>query len=129
MNHRASRLLPTVLSVVAFAPPFAGCNLAAAQPTSSASGEGRSVTVYTTAKDSTQRLALSAELRLSEGSQPPETDLAIFVSPDRRYQTFIGIGGALTDASAEVFATLSEDQQQASQEQIAFASVMRGIHW
>ena len=34
------------------------------------------------------------------------------VNPNKTFQTFIGIGGAITDASAEVFAKLSEDRQK-----------------
>lgn len=43
--------------------------------------------------------------------QPLETEVAIFVNPDKTYQTFMGIGGAFTDASAEVFAGLAPAQQ------------------
>jgi glucosylceramidase len=36
----------------------------------------------------------------------------VFVNPDKTFQTFLGIGGAITDASAEVFAKLSKEKQQ-----------------
>ena len=36
----------------------------------------------------------------------------MFVDPARQFQTFLGIGGALTDASAEVFAMLPENKQR-----------------
>jgi glucosylceramidase len=41
-----------------------------------------------------------------------ETRIYVFVNPDKTFQTFIGIGGALTDASAETFAKLPEAKQQ-----------------
>ena len=37
---------------------------------------------------------------------------SIFVDPEQTFQTLMGIGGAITDASAEVFATLSKSKQQ-----------------
>jgi glucosylceramidase len=37
--------------------------------------------------------------------------VCIFVNPDKKFQTFMGIGGAITDASAEVFAKLSPEKQ------------------
>ncbi|WKV11402.1 glycoside hydrolase family 30 protein [Marivirga harenae] len=68
--------------------------------------------VYTTAKNTDLRLTETQTLEFSMGEQPLETELSIFVNPDKSFQTFIGIGGAITDASAEVFAKLSEDKQE-----------------
>jgi len=36
----------------------------------------------------------------------------VFVDPTKTFQTFLGIGGALTDAAAETFAKLSPAKQQ-----------------
>jgi glucosylceramidase len=36
----------------------------------------------------------------------------VFIDPSKAYQTFLGIGGALTDASAETFAKVPADKQQ-----------------
>ena len=44
--------------------------------------------------------------------QPAETDICVFVDPDFKYQKLIGIGGAITDASAETFAKLPKEQQK-----------------
>jgi glucosylceramidase len=44
--------------------------------------------------------------------QPVEIQSSIFVNPNKIFQTFLGIGGAITDASAEVFAKLAKDKQQ-----------------
>ena len=44
--------------------------------------------------------------------QPLESEISVFVEPKKTFQTFLGIGGAITDASAEVFAKLSKEKQQ-----------------
>ncbi|MDP5170200.1 MAG: glycosyl hydrolase, partial [Bacteroidia bacterium] len=45
-------------------------------------------------------------------TQPLETEVAVFVNSRKTYQTMVGIGGAFTDASAEVFADLNKQQQE-----------------
>jgi glucosylceramidase len=70
------------------------------------------VTVYTTAENSNYRLTQTAVINFSAYGQPFETEPAIFVDPNKKFQTFLGIGGALTDASAEVFAKLPKSKQQ-----------------
>jgi len=67
----------------------------------------QSATLFTTAKDSGLRLALSDGLTFKEGGQPTENEISIFVNPGIRFQTMLGFGGAITDASSEVFAKLS----------------------
>ena len=71
-----------------------------------------SVTVYTTAKDTDLRLSRTGTADFSAGDQPVETELSIFVNPEVTFQQLIGIGGAITDASAEVFATLPAERQE-----------------
>lgn len=44
--------------------------------------------------------------------QPIETQICVFADPDKTFQTLLGIGGALTDASAETFAKMPEAKQQ-----------------
>src|SRR5207248_6376079 len=44
--------------------------------------------------------------------QPLETQICVFVDPTKRSQTIVGIGGALTDASAETFAKLPPAKQR-----------------
>jgi glucosylceramidase len=70
------------------------------------------VTLYTTAAATTDRLTRSVGGALSPSVQPLETETCVFVSPAKTFQTFLGIGGAITDASAEVFATLSSARQE-----------------
>jgi len=70
-----------------------------------------STSVFTTAADTENRLTLTAQVNFVPAQQPPESEISVFVNPARRFQTFIGIGGAITDASAEVFSQLPEAKQ------------------
>jgi len=74
--------------------------------------QDRSVTVYTTADSSKLRLTKTDNLIFSELKQPNEGQVCVFVNPQKTFQTFLGIGGAITDASAEVFAKLPADKQK-----------------
>jgi len=44
--------------------------------------------------------------------QPFENQVCVFVDPSKTFQTYFGIGGALTDASAETFYKMPKDKQQ-----------------
>ncbi len=68
--------------------------------------------VYTTAKDRKLRLTPTGTLSFKQGDQPLETELSIFVNPNKEFQTLKGIGGAITDASAEVFDQLSAEKKK-----------------
>ncbi len=74
--------------------------------------KNRTVTVYTTADTNNLRLAKTATASFSALKQPLETQLCIFVMPEKKFQTYLGIGAAITDASAEVFAQLPADKQK-----------------
>lgn len=75
--------------------------------------DGRQVTVYTTAEKTNQRLsAEKGTLSFSELKQPLETQISVFVDPNKTFQTVMGIGGAITDASAETFAKIPKDKQK-----------------
>src|SRR5487761_2458422 len=55
------------------------------------------------------RLAMTNRYKMG---QPLETQPCVFIDPSKTFQTFIGIGGALTDAAAETYARLPRDKQQ-----------------
>ena len=74
--------------------------------------QNRTVIVYTSADSTNLRLSKTDKLTFKELNQPLETQLCVFVNPNKTYQTFLGIGGAITDASAEVFAKLPQNKQQ-----------------
>lgn len=68
--------------------------------------------VYTTADKTGLRLSRTGALEFHSFDQPLETQVCVFVDPKTTFQSFLGIGGALTDASAETFAKLPKDKQQ-----------------
>jgi glucosylceramidase len=70
------------------------------------------VSVFTTADSSDLRLSQTDKIRFKELAQPTEGEVSVFVDPNKTFQTFLGIGAALTDASAETFAKLPKDKQQ-----------------
>lgn len=72
----------------------------------------KKIQVYTTAKDTDLRLTKTAEPSFRQKEQPLENEIAIFVNPNKTFQTFLGIGGAITDASSEVFSTLDKDKKR-----------------
>jgi glucosylceramidase len=76
------------------------------------STDGKTVSIYTTASDSDLRMTLTDTLSFAPADQPLESEVAVFVNPDKTFQTFWGIGAAITDASAEVFAKLPESKQE-----------------
>ncbi len=68
--------------------------------------------IFTTAKDTNLKLTKTKDGVFSEKVQTLETELAVFVNPKKTFQEYLGIGGAITDASSEVFATLNKEQQE-----------------
>jgi glucosylceramidase len=70
------------------------------------------VIVYTTAEHTEYRLARTDEKQFVPAGQPVEADVCVFVNPGKTFQVLLGIGGALTDAAAEVFARLPAARQQ-----------------
>jgi glucosylceramidase len=88
-----------------------GLGRVAAQP-QQYSAAGKQAQVFTTAQSTSQRLAAGAALKFQPAAQPLETQVCVFVDPAHSFQTLLGIGGALTDASAETFAKLPKAQQQ-----------------
>ena len=88
--------------------PFClGVILVSAQP-----GPQNKITVYTTAEKTEYRLTQTEANQFTPSPQPLESEICIFVNPKKTFQTFLGIGGAITDASAEVFAKLPAAKQQ-----------------
>ena len=67
--------------------------------------------LYTTAKETGQRLEFSGMHSFQALEQVSETEVLVSVNTDMRFQNFLGIGGAFTDASAINFSKLSESKQ------------------
>ena len=76
------------------------------------SGKGKQIEVYTTASNTDLRLTKTENLQFTAARQPLESEISIFINPNKTFQKLLGIGGAITDASAEVFAKLPEEKQQ-----------------
>jgi glucosylceramidase len=70
------------------------------------------VTEFITAKGTAERLSPRPALKLDPLPQPDESFATVMVDTSETFQTIIGIGGALTDASAEVYARLPAGQQK-----------------
>src|SRR5258705_1218909 len=74
--------------------------------------EEKEVGFYPPAKNTDSRLSATDTVAFKPMGQPLETQICVFVDPTRTFQTILGIGGALTDASAETFAKLPPAKQQ-----------------
>ena len=106
-NMKTSSLILIVcISFIGFAQPKAN------KKTVKTSYKNRKIAVYTSADSTKFRLTNTDNLFFKDNKQPLETELCVFVYPKKTFQTFIGIGGAITDASAEVFSKLPENKQQ-----------------
>jgi len=109
----AMAMLLTVGSALAGNSPEGPVALAnPAAPEGPVAPVGKKVTVYTTAENTQFRISVTDTLRLTDFGQPFETQPCVFVDPAKTFQTFIGIGAALTDASAETFSKMPKEKQQ-----------------
>lgn len=68
--------------------------------------------MYMTSKEGNNRMSLTENHPFVLTDQPFENEVIIFVDPTHTFQTMEGIGGAITDASAETFYKLSKDKQK-----------------
>jgi glucosylceramidase len=67
---------------------------------------------YVTAKDSPERMRRTTGMKFEALAQPGEHAPTIILDRSKRFQTMVGIGGALTDASAETFFKLPADKRE-----------------
>ncbi len=74
--------------------------------------QGKNVVAYTTADSTGYRLSPADTSSFSDMAQPVESQVMVFVDPSKSFQSFVGIGAALTDAAAETFYKLPKPQQQ-----------------
>ncbi len=102
--------------LLTFAILFFVCNLFAQKThkpiTHFYSLNNKKVMVYTTAQNTDFRITKTDTLEFKDFPQPLESEVCVFVDPANKFQTLIGIGGALTDASAETYAKLPIDKQK-----------------
>lgn len=71
----------------------------------------KKATVVTTAENTSLRLSVTDTASFREKGQPFEDEITIFVDPSKTFQTFFGIGGAITDAAAETFYKIPKEKQ------------------
>jgi glucosylceramidase len=106
MKMKTSQLSTrTFVSIILIASFF----LANAQ--SKKDGVDKTIKVYTTAANTSYRLSPVEELQFTNPDNFIERKVYVFVDDNHSFQTMLGIGGAITDASAETFARLTPDQQ------------------
>jgi len=74
--------------------------------------KAKNITIYTTTENTNLKISLTDKKVFTDMKQPLETEIAILVNPKKQFQSFLGIGGAITDASAEVFAKLPKNKQE-----------------
>jgi glucosylceramidase len=74
--------------------------------------QDKSVIVYSTSSRTNQRLTATDTIGFKQSIQPVEKEISVFVNPAKTYQTILGIGGAITDASAETFDKLPADKKE-----------------
>ncbi len=105
---------------------FASTGLRAGNGTAAATPpKGKKVVVYTTAENTKLRISQTETVQFVDFGQPKETQPCVFVDPAKTFQTLVGIGGALTDASVETFAKLPKEKQQELLQQ--YYDVNKGI--
>ncbi|HOX78424.1 MAG TPA: glycoside hydrolase family 30 protein [Bacteroidales bacterium] len=68
--------------------------------------------IIITAQNTNYRLSHQMQEQFKPTPQPWESIPCVFVDTAKLFQTFVGIGGALTDASAETFAKLPAKKQE-----------------
>ncbi len=100
----------TILFLINLVGLFAGRSATAQKNVVNLSG-AEAVT-YSTAENTPLRLAQTGRASFKKAGQPLETEVCVFVDPAKTYQTLLGIGGAVTDASAEVFGALPAGRQE-----------------
>jgi glucosylceramidase len=72
---------------------------------------GKNAYGFVTADSTDLRLTPVDTLSFADKSQPFENEVIVFVDPTKTFQTYFGIGGALTDASAETFYKMPKAKQ------------------
>ena len=87
-------------------------SITAGAPFNTFKTEGKKVIVYTTDDSADYHLSITDTVMFTEPGKTSEKHIYIFADPEKTFQSFLGIGGALTDAAAETFARLPEAKQQ-----------------
>ena len=98
-------------ALLLFAVLFVSCSKGNNTNSAKYTTEDKVAIVYTTTSNTTDRLQITDTKKFEKLNQPFEYEVSVFVNPSKKFQSFIGIGVAITDASAEVFAKLPTEKQ------------------
>lgn len=105
MKHFSAKKIITAIGIVSSLASFAQ------KAKTTITGTNSTVEIYTTSQTGNLRLSHTGTEKFSTFKQPLETQICVFVNPNKTFQSLLGIGAAITDASAEVFATLPKAEQ------------------
>ena len=94
MNFRALLL---------FAILCASCSKSNINNSSKYTTEDKVAIVYTTTSNTTDRLQITDTKKFKKLNQPFEYEVSVFVNPSKKFQSFIGIGGAITKTVDALF--------------------------
>lgn len=108
--------MKTNLNIITALLLLASCEQGGEEPTPTASAApfdpaGKTISVFTTADSGGFRMQPMGSLGFKPLPQPVESQVCVFVDPGKEFQTFLGIGAALTDAAAETFYKLPKEVQ------------------
>jgi glucosylceramidase len=110
-NHRTMTLaVPLVCITLGALPSAPAANTP--QGTTTTHTVLTTATAYVTAQGADQQMQKMAPLSFAPLEQPDEHVPTIILDRDKTFQSIVGIGTALTDASAETFFKLPLDKQQ-----------------
>ena len=107
----SARLLFAISVATAFALCAAAGGQGKVQEDKSSSRSLLSAEIYVTAKGTEERITRKESLAFQPLEQPDEHTPTIILDRSKTFQTIVGIGGALTDASAETFYRLPKERQ------------------
>jgi len=105
------RFFISVSFVIMFSALLTIANAQTAQLISQKQKSNKTVKLYATALNTSYRISRLKDIEFTDSAELVERRVFIFVDDRHSFQTMLGIGGAITDASAETFAKLSADQQ------------------
>lgn len=107
--NKMKKIVTTGLSIIMLA---AFSNEVFAQADKRKSTPKKNLLIFTTAEKTDLKLTATDTVSFAAMSQPFENQICVFVDPAKTFQSFIGIGAALTDAAAETYFKMPADKQQ-----------------
>lgn len=120
-----NKLIIALILAISFSSCVQKKNVAISQPVKTSYSYNTSK-IYATVQGTDIKLSLTADtLAFGNFKQPLESEVSIVVDPTKTFQTFLGIGAALTDASAETYFKLTKENQDKFMD--AYYSVDKGI--